>query len=105
MALKRDIEEEESMSRAVDEMKSLISKAFPEVTFEVGPGYDPDGVYLDAILDTADFEDFSAAVLKLVNPRLLELWGKDIALFVIPELTPERNAERNRLIRAEAWPN
>ena len=77
------------MESAIDEMKDLIARHFPEVTFTLQVGEDPVGLYLIATVD----RDELGEVIELYIDRLVDLQiDEQLALFVIPDRTPERNA-------------
>ena len=77
------------MEEVIDEMKERILSRFPSTTFEMYQGEDPVGIYLVAIVDTDDLEE----VNQLFSSRIVDIQvDEGIALFVITERTPERNA-------------
>ncbi|HEX5499067.1 MAG TPA: hypothetical protein VFX03_07570 [Thermomicrobiales bacterium] len=74
---------------ALTELEGLIRRAFPEATFTVGEGEDPEGVYLTATVDVED----RGAVIDVFLERLIELQIDDgLPIFVIPARPPARNA-------------
>jgi hypothetical protein len=106
MAVARDVDNDEKRTlAAITELESMLSGALPGVTFSVGPGYDPDGLYLTAILETADYDELIDSVNDVVTDKLLEFWADGIDVFVLSSLTPERQLAWNRKVRAESWPN
>lgn len=73
---------------AIDELKGLIAARYPEATFEVFEGEDPEGIYL---VPTVDVEDMGA-VVDLFLDRLVDLQVEEgLPLYVVPTRTPERN--------------
>lgn len=77
------------MEAAIAEMKQLIANRFPMTTFTVYEWDDPEGIFVDAVVDTDDLEE----VTDLFRDRLLDLQVEELLpLFVIPERTPERHA-------------
>ena len=88
------------MRRAVSELEVLIRECFPSATFVVSHGEDPDGIYLDAIVDLDDPDP----VMDVVVERLLTLQvDEGLPVHVVPLRTPERNAklvaaQRNALL-------
>ena len=77
------------MEEALSELKGLIRGRYPEATFEVGEGDDPEGIYLRATIDVDD----RGEVIDLFLDRLVDLQVEEgLPLFVVPQRTPERNA-------------
>ena len=58
-----------NIERAVNELEQLVRGGFPDATFQVSDGEDPDGTYLRATVDVPDTD----AVMDLVIDRLVEL--------------------------------
>ncbi len=50
------------MDEAVRELQGLISASFPDATFAVEEGSDPEGVYVVATVDVPDTDEVVAAV-------------------------------------------
>ena len=72
---------------AVAELEELIRRRYPEATFDVGQGHDPEGVYLTPTVDVEDTD----AVFDIVVDRLLELQIDDeLPVYVIPVRPIER---------------
>lgn len=66
---------------AIAEFERLISDRYPEATFEVMYGDDPDGIYLMA---TVDLED-TLQVLDTIMDRMLEVQiDEELPVYVIP---------------------
>ena len=57
------------IDRAVVELRALVERRYPDATFEVFHGEDPDGTYLQAVVDVEDTDE----VMDLVIDRLLDL--------------------------------
>lgn len=66
---------------AVTELEGLITGHYPEATFEVSEGEDPEGVYLTATVDTDDL----TTVLEVVGDRLVDMQVEQgLPLYVVP---------------------
>ncbi len=66
---------------AVSELQGLIAAHYPEATFEVSEGEDPEGVYLIATVDTDDL----TTVLEVVGDRLVDMQVEQaLPLYVVP---------------------
>lgn len=66
---------------AIAEMQSLITATFPDATFTVSEGDDPEGIYLLVMVDVDDTDD----VVDVYIDRLVDLQlGKKLPLYVIP---------------------
>lgn len=66
---------------AITELEGLITARYPEATFEVSEGEDPEGVYLTAIVDTDDL----TSVLEVVGSRMVDMQAEDgLPLYVVP---------------------
>src|SRR5688500_20178860 len=57
------------MEEAVQELKGVITKRFPQATFVVEEGSDPKGIYLVTTVDITDTDE----IIDLVGDRLVEL--------------------------------
>jgi hypothetical protein len=77
------------MEVAIAELRGLIAGRYPEATFAVGEGDDPEGVYLSA---TVDVEDMGEVVDVFLDPMVDLQVEEGLPLFVVPHRTPERNA-------------
>lgn len=70
------------IQEVLEEFKALISAEFPEATFAVEVGGEPDGVYL---IPTVDLED-SFQVLDVITDRLLEVQIEEkLPVYVVPQ--------------------
>jgi hypothetical protein len=77
------------MEAAIAEIKDLIRRRYPEVTFDLYVGEDPVGLYLIPIVDRDDLDE----VADVFSDRLVDLQVDErLDLYVIPDRTPERNA-------------
>ncbi len=75
---------------AVAELRELIAARYPEATFEVVHGHDPEGIYL---LPTVDVEDLDE-VAEVFMPRLVDMQSDEgLPVFVFPDVPIERVRE------------
>jgi hypothetical protein len=75
------------MEEAVHELKGLITAHFPQATFVVEEGFDPEGIYLLATVDIADTDE----VIAVVGDRLVELQvDEGLPVYVTPLRPIER---------------
>jgi hypothetical protein len=66
---------------AIAEIEGLIRTAYPNASFDVVQGDDPEGLYLIATVDAANHDD----VIDCYVERLLELQIEDeLPLYVVP---------------------
>jgi hypothetical protein len=69
------------MEEAVQELKGMITKRFPQAGFVVEEGADPKGIFLVTTVDIADTDE----VIDLVGDRLLELQvDEGLPVYVTP---------------------
>ena len=69
------------MQEAVEELKRLITERFPDASFVVEEGFDPEGIYLITTVDIADTDD----VIAVVGDRLVDLQvDEGLSLYVTP---------------------
>lgn len=81
------------MEAAVEEIKHLVQQRFPEATFELGFGEDPEGLRLIVTIDREDMGD----VVDLYIDRLVDMQVDErLPLYVIPVPTIERSLEMMR---------
>lgn len=81
------------MRSAIEELKGLIQRRYPEATFEVAREEDPDGIYLRATVDVGDINE----VVDVVMERLLELQVEEgLPVYVMPVRPLERVLEQLR---------
>ena len=75
------------MEDALRELKSLITACFPQATFTVEEGFDPEGIYLVTTVDIADTDE----VIAVVGDRLVELQvDEGLPVYVTPLRPIER---------------
>jgi hypothetical protein len=81
------------MDAAIDELRQMISRRYPNAAFATTHGDDPKGVYL---IPTVDVED-TEAVFDVVVERLLQLQIDDeLPVYVIPVQPEARVREEFR---------
>ena len=69
------------MEEAVHELRGLITERFPQASFVVEEGFDPQGTYLVTTVDIADTDE----VIDVVGDRLVELQVTEgLPLYVTP---------------------
>ena len=89
------------VATALDELKDLIAARYPDATFDVFEGEDPDGVYLRA---TVDIEDSSDALLPALD-KLHELEVEQgLPIYVVTDQPLERVAAQLKARAAEPRP-
>src|SRR6266498_1764838 len=97
MTVQRDYLDDPRMQSAVDEIQGVIRRRYPDATFEVGPGEDPEGLYIVATVDVEDMFD----VLDLVSSRLVDLQVEErLPLYLIPSGPLARTIEMLQASRA-----
>jgi hypothetical protein len=75
------------MKEALQELKGLITARFPQATFVVEEGFDPEGVYLIPTVDIADTDE----VIAVIGDRLVELQvDESLPVYVTPLRPIER---------------
>ncbi len=76
------------MEAAIEEMTHLVSQRFPEATFALGHGEDPEGTHLIATVDIDDMGE----VVELYLDRLVDMQlDEALPLYVIPVRPVERS--------------
>ncbi|MBI2861443.1 MAG: hypothetical protein HYX89_01340 [Chloroflexi bacterium] len=76
--------EDPRIPTALAELKGMISQRYPQATFEVGVGEDPEGVYLTATVDVED----TTEVFDVVVDRLVEMEVEEgLPVYVVAEQT------------------
>jgi hypothetical protein len=89
-----------SMEEAVQELKRLIAARFPQATFVVEEGFDPEGIYLVTTVDIADTDE----VIAIVGDRLVELQvNESLPVYVTP-LRPIKRVVAQLQEREQATP-
>jgi hypothetical protein len=87
MSVERITPQNPRIQDAVSELQRLITTRYPEATFTVAAGEDPEGIYLTATVDTDDL----TTVLETVEERLVELQvDQEIPLYLVPVRPVER---------------
>ena len=72
---------------ALIELEEIIRERYPEVSFDITHGDDPEGIYLTAIVDVEDTEE----VFDVVVDRLLGMQIEEgLPVYVVPVRPPER---------------
>lgn len=72
---------DERVLRALADLKRGILERYPTATFEVSVGGEPEGIYLDAIVDLDD----TGEVLEPIMDRLLEVQiDEGLPVYVVP---------------------
>ena len=70
-----------AMEKAVNELKGTISERFPQASFVVEEGFDPQGIYLVTTVDIADTDE----VIDAVGDRLVALQVEEgLPIYVTP---------------------
>jgi hypothetical protein len=78
------------METAVEEIQRLVTQRFPDATFVLGHGEDPEGIHL---IVTVDLDDMGE-VFDLYFDRLVDMQLDDILpLYVIPVRPVQRSLE------------
>jgi hypothetical protein len=78
------------MEDALDELRALIASRYPEATFSVSVGEDPDGIYLTATVDVEDMDE----VVDVFLDRMVDLQiEEELPIFVVAVRPLVRNAE------------
>ena len=75
------------MHDAVHELQGLISASFPDATFVVEGGFDPEGIYVVTTVDIPDTDE----VITVVGDRLVDLQvDEGLPIYVTPLRPIER---------------
>ena len=78
------------METAVEEIQRLVTQRFPDATFVLGHGEDPEGIHL---IVTVDLDDLGE-VVHLYLDRLVDMQLDDmLPLYVIPVRPVQRSLE------------
>lgn len=81
MRTKRISASDPRMKRAISELKKTILTRYPDATFEVYAGEDPEGIYMEAEVDLED----PSEVLELIGGRVTDLnVDEGLPIYVIP---------------------
>lgn len=81
MRTKRISASDPRMKKAISELKTAILSRYPDATFKVERGEDPDGIY---IITTVDLED-GTQVFDVIGERLVDMRvDEGLPIHVIP---------------------
>jgi len=81
MEYRTDLLVDPRVQPAVDELRQIITDRYPDATFEVAHGEDPEGVYLRATVDVEDAEEvFDAVVDRLLAMQI----DDELPVYVVP---------------------
>ena len=96
MSAERQLEGDERIQSAVDELTGLIKSRYPAATFSVAEGDDPPGTYLKVTVDLEEVDE----VIDSFGDRLLEMQVEErVPVYVIPLQPVERVLEGLRASR------
>jgi len=84
---------EPKIQAALSELKDLIRQRWPEASFEVSQGEDPDGVYLGT---TVDIDDTDQAMDAIIDRLLYIQVEEHLPVSVIPVRPTHRVIEEMR---------
>lgn len=86
----REHQPDPKVEAAVNELKGIVKQSYPNATFDVYQGEDPEGTYLRATVDIEDTDD----VMDKVIDRLLEIQVDEaLPVYLIPVRPIERVLE------------
>lgn len=86
---------------AVTELQDLITRHYPQASFTLAEGEDPEGVYLTATADTEDL----GVVLELAGERLVDLQVEQgLPLYLVATRPIQRVREEMRRPRRRVNP-
>ncbi|MDP2662534.1 MAG: hypothetical protein Q8R28_17580 [Dehalococcoidia bacterium] len=89
---------DEPAQTAIQELKGLITQQYPQATFEVAHGEDPEGVYLKTTVDIEDVDEVLDAVLDRLFAIQVE---RELPIYVIPLQPVERVLKE---LQPPRWP-
>src|SRR5215217_6315921 len=76
------------LEEAINELKGLIVRHYPDATFTVSEGEDPDGIYLTATVDVEDMGE----VVDIFLDRMVDLQVEErLPIFVVAVRPLARN--------------
>jgi hypothetical protein len=76
------------LDEAIVELRELITRHYPDATFTVSEGEDPDGIYLTATVDVEDMGE----VVDVFLDRMVDLQVEEgLPIYVIAVRPLERN--------------
>jgi hypothetical protein len=94
MSVEQTQRSQPAIQSALTELQGMIQSRWPEATFVVSEGDDPEGVYLDAVVDIDDPDE----VMDLVVDRLLDLQvEQQLPVHVVPVRPLARALEMTRM--------
>jgi len=100
MGIEQRDEHDPAIQGAVAELQGMIRDRWPQADFELSRGDDPEGSYLDAIVDIEDPDE----VMDLVVDRLLGMQvDQGLPVHVVPRRPVKRALEMTRA-RVQARP-
>jgi len=99
MAAKTLSQTDERIQDALMELQIMIKTVFPMATFRTYKGEDPEGTYIETMIDVDDTND----VMDVYVDRLLDIQVEErLPVYVIPVRSPERVAQLARLAQQRA---
>lgn len=91
MSIENLNEQDPDIQNALNELKEIIQRRYPEAAFDVSRGEDPEGLYLRA---TVDIEDVDEIFDKPLLDRLFDAQvEKRLPVYVLPLQPVERVLE------------
>ena len=82
---------------AIADLKDLIGNYYPEATFDLSEGDDPEGLYLTANVDVENIFD----VLDIAIDRLVEIQiDQGLPIYLLVGLPPHRVEERLQAMKS-----
>lgn len=101
MTVERIQEDDPRIQKALTDLEGLIHGRYPEATFEVAPGDDPESIYLRATVDVEDTDE----VVDTIIDRLLEIQvDQRLPVYVIPVRPLKRVLEELQQPRPRSRP-
>lgn len=98
MSTERVPEFDKPTQNALQELKGLITEQYPQATFDVAHGEDPEGVYLKTTVDIEDVDEVLDAVLDRLFAIQVE---RELPIYVIPLQPVERVMKE---LQRPRWP-
>lgn len=74
-------ENDPRIQAALDELRGMILERFPDATFTVSHGEDPEGIYLNPIVDIDDLDEVTSVILSRVVDMQID---EGLPVYVIP---------------------
>ena len=72
MIAEQSSQDDPRVEAALDELQALIQHRYPDATFTISEGEDPDGIYLRATVDVEDIDDVVAVFIDRLVPLQVE---------------------------------